>query len=191
MPISCVGLITLTARHKLDIHADDSVGLNTDGLYQGAADETIGSGNYIVGETIGLQIFEHFEHGHVEALAIGHPLETVGRLGSVVLDIGIELSERHAGVGLGCCLGMNHVEMVGQGFPSTHEVADGLCCLSHILGSLVAIGGIVEDTMFEEVVLEVGGIELTDEGSVHVEGGNTVFHADEVGRFRVGNIGPP
>ena len=78
--------------------------------------------------------------------------------------------------------------MVGERFSVTDELADIPCCLAHILGSLVTIGDIVQNAVFQHVVFKIGGIELTYEGTVHVEGGNTVFQTDIVGRLRVGHI---
>ena len=90
-----------------------------------------------------LQIVEHLEHGLVEALAIGHAPEAVDGLGGIGLDIGIELCQRHACIGLGCRTGMLHVEMGGQRLAVSHEVSDLLGCLPDIFWRNVLIGGIV------------------------------------------------
>ena len=68
------------------------------------------------------------------------------------------------------------------------EVTDVLCRLAHVLRGLVTVVGIVEHAVFQHVVFKIGGIELADEGAVHVEGGNAVFGTDKVGRLRVGHV---
>ena len=83
---------------------------------------------------------------------------------------------------------MLHVEMAGKSRPLADKIPDILSGLAHILRSLVTIVRIVQRTVFQHVVFKIGGIELADKGTVHVERGDTVFHADEVGRLRVGHV---
>ena len=82
-------------------------------LHQTAADEAVGTRDYITGEAVVLKIVENLQHGLVETLAVSHSLETIGRRGSVGLHVGVELGDRHTGVSLGCCVGVLHVEVAG------------------------------------------------------------------------------
>ena len=135
-----------------------------------------------------LQILKHVEHGLIEAPTIGHAGEAVSRQGGIILHILIKFCKSHACIGLCGSMGMYHVEMGRKGRALAHEVPDLLCCLAHILGSLITIGGIVEHAVFKHVVLKIGRIEFGHKGAVHIEGGDAVFRLDEVGRVRIGHI---
>ena len=137
-------VVALVVGFEHDVHADDAVRLDADGLYERAADETVGTRDDIEGEAVGLEVVEDIEHGLVEALAVGHILEAVGGQGGVGLDVGIELGDAHAGVCLGGGTGVLHVEVVGQLLAVAHKVADVLSSLAHIVGCLVFVAGIAK-----------------------------------------------
>ena len=182
------GLGALAGGFQAHVHADDAVGLDAECFDQGAADEAVGAGDDVVGEAVVLQVFEDLEYGLVEALGVGHAGEAVGGVGGVGFHVGVELGDGHAGVGFGGGLGVLHVEVGGQAGAVAHKVADFLCGFPHVVGGDVFVGGVVQDAVFEQVVLEVGGVELTDEGAVHVEGGDAVLGADVVGGRGVGDV---
>ena len=170
---------TLGGGHEPDVHTDDTVGGDADAFRQRAADETVAARHHIAGEAVAFQIVEHLQHRLVETLAVGHARKTVGGLGSVCLHVGIKLGQCHAGVGLGSGVGMLHVEVVGQRLAVAHEVAYLLCRLHHVLRSLVV--GVVQRAVFQQVVLEVRGIEFAHKRTVHVERGDAVFLLDIIG----------
>ena len=182
-------LIALFARIEHHIHTDHPVWLNDMvGIYQRPADETVGTGNDIIGEALILQILEYVEHGFIDTLTIGHANESISRQGGIGLHILVELGQGHASISLGGSMGMLHVEMGRKGNALTHKIPDVKCRLAHILRCLVTIGRVIEGTVFEQVILKIGRIELGEEGAVHVEGGDAVFLLDEVGRLRVGHV---
>ena len=176
----------LISRTERNIHSDYSVGLNVQAAYQCAAEETVGTRDYVVGEVVVLQIVEHLQHRFVETLGVGHAGETVDRCGCVGEHIIVKRSECHSRVGLGCGVGVNHVEMVRQGRTVAYKGADLLARLFHICRGRV--GCVIQCAVFQEIVFEVGRVEFADEGSIHVKRGNTVFHGNEVGRLRIGHI---
>lgn len=59
-----------------------------------------------------------------------------------------------------------------QNWFSLHKVADVLTCCSHLFRS--CIGGIVQRTVFQQVVLEVSRVQFADERTIHVEGRDAV-----------------
>ena len=137
---------------------------------------------------MGLQIFENLYHRFIDSLTIGHTLETIGRKSSIGLDIGVELGKSHPCISLSSSIGMNHIEMGWQRSTVAHKVANVLGSLLDIIRGFILIAFIVQRTVFQQIVLEIGGIKFTNEGSVHVECGNTVLNADEVWRLGIGDI---
>ena len=76
---------------------------------------------------------------------------------------------------------MLHVEMVRQFGAVAHEIAYLLRRLTHILRRFVTVGGVVQHTVFQQVVLEISGVQLADKRAVHVEGGDAVRRFDVIG----------
>ncbi len=85
-------------------------------------------------------------------------------------------------------MGMDHVEMVGQRGAVADEVADGLRRLTDILWGGFGVSRVIQRTVFEQVILEIGWVKLADEGAVHVEGGDAVLLRNEVGRGGGGHV---
>ena len=80
---------------------------------------------------------------------------------------------------------MLHVEMVWQFLTVSDEVPDVLGSLLDVGRCLVFIRGIVQGTVFQQIILEIRGVEFTYERAVHVERGNAVFLLDIVRRVWV------
>ena len=96
-----------------------------------------------------LQVVKDLKHRFVETLAIGHAVETVGLLGSIGLDVGVELSQRHPRISLGGSLGVLHVEVRRQRFALSDEVADLLSRLLDISRSQVFVRSVVQNAVFQ------------------------------------------
>ena len=179
-------LRALTAGHEFHVHTDDAVGGDADAFRQRTADEAVGAADHVVGEAIVLQVFKDLQHGLIKTLAVSHARKTVGRLLGIRFDVGIELCNCHAAVGLCCRVCVLHVEVVGQLLAVAHEVAYFLRCFHHVLRRLVA--GIVQHAVLQQVILEVRRVELADERAVHVERRDAVLLLDEVRRRGVGHV---
>ena len=113
-------------------------------------------------------------------LSVGHASETIGRLFGIGLDIVVKLFERHTAIGLSGGIGVLHVEIGGQLSAVAHEVANILCSLFDVGRSQILIGRIVQCTVFQQIILEIGRVQLTHEGAIHIERGDAVLRWDEV-----------
>ena len=121
-------------------------------------------------------------------MPVGHAAKPVSGLLGVCLDVGIKLGKRHTAVSLRCRVGMYHVEIAGQLSAVAHKVPNSLSSLLDVSWSDVLIRRIVQRTILQHVVFEIGRIQLTDERTVHVERSDAVFFLDEVLRGGVGHI---
>ena len=180
--------VALASGFQLHVHSDDPVGGDADGLDQRTADEAVGAGDNVIGESVVLQVIEHLQHGLVETLAVGHPGKAVRRLGCVCFHISVELGNGHSGVGRGGSLCVFHVEMVRKFGPKTDKVTYFLCGLLNLRRSLVLVVRIIQRPVFQKVVFEVCRIEFADEGAVHVKGGDAVRRLDVIPGRRVSHI---
>jgi hypothetical protein len=83
---------------------------------------------------------------------------------------------------------MLHVEVVGQFLAVPDEISDVLGSLLNVSGSLVLLRWIVEYTILQQVILEVGRVELTHESTVHVESRDAILLLDVVLRVGIGDV---
>ena len=83
---------------------------------------------------------------------------------------------------------MLHVELAGKWCAFTHKIADVLSSLSNIVGCLVLVRWVIEDAVFQQVILEISRVEFAHERAIHVEGGDTIFYTDEIGGTRIGDV---
>ena len=136
-----------------------------------------------------LQIIKYFQHRLIKAPAVCHPGEAVCRLSGIGLYICIEFRYGHSGICLGRGPCMDHVKAVGKLFPVSDEVPDGLCGLLYVLRRLILVRGVVKDTVFKQIVLEIARVKLTHKGAVHVESRNPVLLFNIIGGAAVSHIG--
>ena len=176
--IKAVG-VALTGAHDRSIRADDAIGGYAEHLLaEDAAQSPVGAADNVNGEVVGGEEVYQGLHGLVVGLAAGQIFKAVGLGLHILPGVLLKLVNGHALVGLGGELGVNGLYALGEG-----AVLKGLLQLEgeflHILGSLIAV--IVEGAVNEHTVIEVGRIELTYQGAVHIRDHDPVLNGDEPG----------
>ena len=170
---------------QLDVHADDVlIGDIQHALNVGAADEAVAARADVALEAVVLEVLHDLDHRQVEGLGIGHARKAVRLAHDLAGDEIGKLLKRHARVGLRRVGGVQHVHALRVGAVQ-RVVAQHPAEFQHLL--IRRVGGVSQYAPRQQIVFQVGRVQLRAERAVHVEGGDAVRLRDEVLRIRVGH----